>query len=506
MSTPPPLPSPPLPPPVDPRSFHVLAGAAGLTLLLDFLLWSSHLGGSAIAVAITLLAAAFAIAARNHPRRLPVYIALVAASAVQALVELKPSTIAVSIILLLGIVGEGHFAHLTTLVARWIEALSAFVFPFPGWLRVRALCPDPAEMRAGTGRQVARVWRVGQIALPALVLAAVFTGFFAQGNAVFRQLVGDAYRHCIDWLFSIDLSFGRFAFWLLVFTFLLSLLRPVRSGVGAWVAQCRLPRWERADASLGWWQSVSVLGVLNILFCYVNTIDVVYLWAHASLPVGVNRSDFLHEGVQSLTIAVLLSAAILVVLFQQKLADGSRTLQVLATAWVLQNLIVIAGVFVRLKIYVDDYDLSLLRVGVALFLVLVVTGYLLLTVYFWHGKGLEWLLRANILATFALFFIVQFVDLNAAVAHYNVARWVRPGARLGDVAYLASLGHSAWPSMIELRQKREQYSVDLIALMKRATAEAKAELEVKDWRRWELRRTEHAQAMVDFEKRSFTRP
>ncbi len=424
----------------------------------------------------------------------------------QALLELKPSTVGVAAILLLGIVGEGHFAHLATLAARWVEALPALFFPFPGWLRVRALCPNPAEMRAGAGRQMAKVWRVGQIALPALLLAGVFSGFFAQGNAVFRQLVGDAFTRAFDWLMSIDLSPGRFAFWLLVFTLLLSLLRPLKNGLGSWVAQCRLPRWERADASLGWWQSVSVLGVLNVLFCYVNTIDVVYLWSRASLPAGVNPSDFLHEGVQSLILAVLLSAAILVVLFQQRLAEGSRALQILATAWVLQNLLVIAGVFLRLKLYVDAFDLSLLRVGVALFLTLVIAGYALLTIYFWRGKGLEWLLRANVLATFCLFFIVQFIDLNSAVAQYNVARWLRPGARQGDVFYLASLGHGAWPAMIELTQKRRPASLDIMGLMDRAAEEAKAELAVHDWRRWEFRRTARAEELLAFRRKGAAQP
>jgi hypothetical protein len=482
---------------------HVLGGALGLTALADFILWSAHLGGSAIAVAIVLFVAAFAVSARHHPRRLPLYIALAAASAVQALVELKPSTVAVSIVLLLGIVGEGHFAHLSTLFARWVEALPAALFPFPALLRLRALCPDPAEMRAGAGRQVAKVWRAGQIALPALLLAAVFTVFFAQGNAVFRQLVGDAFRHALDWLLAIDLSPTRFSFWVLVFILLVSLLRPLRNGLGARLAQCRLPRWERADASLGWWQSVSVLAVLNVLFCYVNTLDVVYLWSRAALPEGVNPSDFLHEGVQSLILAVLLSAAILVVLFQQRLADGSRALRVLSSAWVLQNLLVIAGVFLRLKLYVDAFEMSLLRVGVGLFLVLVVAGYALLTVYFWRGKGLEWLLRGNVLATFCLFLIVQFIDLNGAVANYNVGRWLRPGARVGDVAYLASLGHDAWPAMITLAQQRgPAVASELPGLMARAAQEANTEAAVKDWRRWELRRTQHMHELLEFRRKS----
>jgi hypothetical protein len=238
----------------------------------------------------------------------------------------------------------------------------------------------------------------------------------------------------------------------------------------------------------------------------VNTIDVVYLWSHAKLPVGVNRSDFLHEGVQSLIFAVLLSAAILVVLFQQKLADGSRTLQVLSTAWVLQNLAVIAGVFVRLKIYIDDYELTLLRVGVVLFLALVIAGYALLTIYFWRGKGLEWLLRANVLATFCLFFIVQFIDLNGAVAGYNVDRWLQPGARPRDVVYLASLGHAGWPAMIKLGKERRLLGLDLREILDRSAKEAKTELAVKDWRRWELRRTRHAQEMLDFQKKRLAQP
>jgi hypothetical protein len=502
MSYPPLLPVPPPPPPADPRSPHVLAAALGVTVLLDFVLWTPHPGGAGLSITIVLLGAAFAISARHHPPRLPLYIALAAASAGQALVELKPSTVFVALILLVGMVGEGHFAHLTSLATRWVEALPAMLFPFPALLRMKALCPSPEEMRAGACRQIGKVWRVGQIATPALLLALVFAIFFAVGNPVFRQVVGDGISRCFDWLWSIDLSPTRFLFWLFVFTLLVSLLRPLRNGFGEWVAQRRLPRWERADPSLGWWQSVCVLGVLNVLFCYVNTLDAVYLWSRAALPQGVFPSEFLHEGVQSLILAVLLSAAILVVLFQQRLADNSRVLQVLATAWVVQNLVLIAGVFLRLKLYVDAFELSLLRVGVGLFLFLVIAGYALLTVYFWRGKGLEWLLRANALATFGLFFIVQFIDLKGGIANYNVGRWLRPGGRLGDVSYLASLGHDAWPAMIKLSRERRPASLDLVGLMDLAVHEANAELAVTDWRRWEHRRTRHVAEMLRYRRDS----
>ena len=83
-------------------------------------------------------------------------------------------------------------------------------------------------------------------------------------------------------------------------------------------------------------------------------------------------SEYVHEGVFSLIAAVLLSAVVLSGIFLQDSAvTGRGWLKGLAHLWILQNLVLIAGVFLRLKLYVDAYQFTVLRVYVACFLALV---------------------------------------------------------------------------------------------------------------------------------------
>ncbi len=110
----------------------------------------------------------------------------------------------------------------------------------------------------------------------------------------------------------------------------------------------------------------------------------------------------------------------------------------------------IAGVFFRLKLYVQAYQLTEDRVYVGCFLLLVVTGFILPAWHVLRGTAtIHALIFRNAMATFALFFVIQFTNMDGWVAHYNVTRWKRkPVERTLDVAYLASLGPDAWPSLV----------------------------------------------------------
>ena len=69
----------------------------------------------------------------------------------------------------------------------------------------------------------------------------------------------------------------------------------------------------------------------------------------------------------------MLAAIILGMLFSQRPAvTRARGQRGLACFWIVQNLLLVGSVLLRLRMYVDAYQLSLLRVHLALFLLLVV--------------------------------------------------------------------------------------------------------------------------------------
>ena len=214
-------------------------------------------------------------------------------------------------------------------------------------------------------------------------------------------------------------------FWAFVAWVSLPLLRPSPAPARdrPWTKELpRLP--ELTTAGTARMQSAVTLGLLNALFCCVNTIDVVYLWARQKLPADVSYSAFVHKGVASLIMAAIFSAVLLAGMFQQARAVSEwRPLRVLGLLWIGQNLVLLAGVLLRVKLYLDAFDLTVTRVNLVFFLALVAAGFVLLAIHVWRQRTLGWLLHANMLAAFFLFYAIQFLDTNGFVARYNVNLW-----------------------------------------------------------------------------------
>jgi hypothetical protein len=178
-----------------------------------------------------------------------------------------------------------------------------------------------------------------------------------------------------------------------------------------------------------------------------------------------------------------------VLIFQQVPAIRSApAVKALSLFWIAQNVLLITGVLLRLQRYVEVYDLSELRVYVGCFLLLVTAGFGLLTVHALRHKGLAWLLLTNLLTTFALFFVLQFLDVRKWVAESNVARWEANRSRNLDVEYLASLGAPAIPSLIRVAEMPDRAEAHpAFVIIQGRKPHAQAYLTQLNWRSWQQR-------------------
>ena len=388
--------------------------------------------------------------------------ALLLASAWQMAVEMSFTNVAVITALLAILMAELCYPQLRAGWARWSESIVAWAGALGRWAWLgRAISEQPLSKPGTTGRlgeQLARIIRIG---LPAVFLLALFVGVFSSGNRIFAEYLGRFGGQFWEWFLSFDFSVLRILFWFFLTTLALVFIRP-RTGAALPRSWAQPPQeWRRTDAGVAFWQSVMILAVLNALFFAVNTIDVVYLWMHTAVPEGMDGKQFLHEGVNSLITATVLAGIVLSVLFQQ--ADGitqSRTLKGLAYAWIAQNLVLIAGVFFRLKLYVDTQEMTAKRVYVACFLLLVTLGFIFLCAHVRRGRAVSGLIWRNAVATFALFFVLQFLDVIAWVCRYNVERGSSPGQGYGfNIAYQLTLGPNAWPVLLRAAETLPQGQV-----------------------------------------------
>lgn len=431
--------------------------------------------------------------AANRPRhsfnRRTIFIAaLLLGACVQTAIEISFSNVLVLLVLLLLLMTETFYVTLPSGWPRWSEGLWAFV-KAPGrwfWLRQKL-----AENRSSEGSNWSRqIFRAARAIVPGLLIAAVFAAILSSGNAIFGKWSGDAFREMFEALQRVDLSFGRIFFWLFLATAALVALAPSPASVAPRFWTWKIPTLPPAsDISFAKWRSLILLALVNAVFFAANTIDAIYLWFDGKVPAGISHSEFVHRGVWALTFAVLLAAAVLTVIFQQ--ADEicrAPSLRALAHLWIFQNLALVASVLLRLKLYVDAHEASTLRVYVALFLILVATGFGLLAWHIERRKSLNWLLLANAVATVALFYVVQFLDVAGGVASYNVNAWQQDARRGLDVPYLRSLGAPAWPALTKASRHPQGLDRELETALDAAREQAARNVTATNWRSWQARR------------------
>jgi hypothetical protein len=373
-------------------------------------------------------------------------LALMAGALVAAVIETGITNTLVLLTLIVAIAGDTFFGDIESPWGRWLPQVVALVFA-PGrifWLGARLM---EAAFRGGVG------WTGGLIggcvlAIPALVLALIFGSLLAAGNAIFGSWTNSFF----DWFWkelALYLDPQRIFLWCAAAFLILPLLRPAMISSGWWKWTERLPRIpELLPARAALFSSGLILIVLNLLFLVANIADARFLWTGQALPAGVDYKAYVHEGVNVLIFTVILSAIVLTTIFQQALSVAqSRGLKVMAYFWIAQNLFLMVGVALRIKVYIVDYEMTVARLGVIIFLLLVSVGFALLTIKIVRDKSFSWLVGGCMLAVFATFYITQFLDLAGWSANYNIAVWEKERTRTLDSYHLYAYGPDAWPAL-----------------------------------------------------------
>lgn len=332
--------------------------------------------------------------------------------------------------------------------------------------------------------------RVFQILLPAVLVSIPFLLLFSSGNAVLGAHLKSALDLLEKWAENLHFpSFGRILLWAFVATASLVFLFPRISPTVASLCNKKWPTFAAgADAGVDVWRSLLILIVLNGLFFWANGLDALFLWMRAKLPANVSYSAFVHEGVFSLITTTILSAVVLAVMFQQGAeVTGKAWVKRLAVICIVQNLFLISSVGLRLKLYIEAYDLSVLRVHVGTFLAVVAVGYALMAWRIIREKSLNWMIFSNAAAVLAIFYVVQFVDVNGLVARYNTQSWLENRKKSLDVNYLCRLGPSALPELVRIERQAGGTSEARAAGLELNRARAAWEIRKTDWRSWQWR-------------------
>ena len=184
--------------------------------------------------------------------------------------------------------------------------------------------------------------------------------------------------------------------------------------------------------------------LVNILVIIENIIDINWIWFGFDYETSKNLSQLVHEGTYLLILSILLSIGILLYYFRgnQNFYIKNKILKYGAYLWIIQNVIMSISVALRNLHYINYYGLSHKRIGVLIFLLLVLGGLILLYIKIRNKKSAYYLLRLN---SWNIYFIMIFISLfnwDILIAKYNVRHNYQSPV---DMFYLFSLSDNGLP-------------------------------------------------------------
>lgn len=337
-------------------------------------------------------------------------------------------------------------------------------------------------MQRATARK-ASLWLVAWI-VP-LGLGAVFAYLFVAANPLIETVLSSVRPQAALEFFDPV----RLLFWLLVAAIAWPFLRP------------RLfRRYRRQAVSPGptghsvWLGSAAIfrsLVVFNALFAIQTMLDLAYLWGGVALPDGMSHAEYAHRGAYPLIVTALLAAAfVLAAMREDSPARHNKIVRVLVYLFIAQNVLLCFSAMFRLKLYVEAYSLTELRLAAGIWMGLVAVGLVLILLRIWLRRSNGWLVASNLLALTVVLYGSAMADLFAYIARFNVeySRELTGQGLSIDLDYLSLLGPSAIPALDRLTARLPAGS----GTWSKATAirsDLVRELrdDADDWRGWSWR-------------------
>jgi hypothetical protein len=292
---------------------------------------------------------------------------------------------------------------------------------------------------------------LGRLAL-ALVLPAL-------GSIVFLALFAAANPLIESFLVQFDATLRpetivRLIFAGIIFLAAWSLLRPPR--LPFWGSL--RPAYANAEALPGVTPASVTLSLcaFNLVFAVQNGLDLAFLWSGAPLPADLTLAGYAHRGAYPLIATALLAGLfVLVTLRPGSDTAQSRSIRLLVTLWIAQNLLLVASTMYRTFDYIESYSLTLLRIAALIWMGLVAIGLVLICWRLLRNRSAAWLINANMLAALLILGVCTCADLGRITATWNVRHAREVGGRgvQLDLCYLRDLGPPSILPLLELESR-----------------------------------------------------
>lgn len=196
---------------------------------------------------------------------------------------------------------------------------------------------------------------------------------------------------------------------------------------------------------------IILLLLLNTLLLTVNILDINFLWFDGTLPKDLSYSAFVHQGTGALITSIIIAILIILYYFRGGLNfyKGNRSLKLLAGLWIMQNAFMIISTAYRNNLYINEYSLTYKRIGVYIWLLLVLIGLMTTFVKILKAKSNWYLFRTNGWLFYCVLLFSCFINWDVIVTNFNINRAEQKHKPL-DASYLVSLSERNIPQLLTL--------------------------------------------------------
>lgn len=187
--------------------------------------------------------------------------------------------------------------------------------------------------------------------------------------------------------------------------------------------------------------------LLNLMLLVINIGDFNTIILNGKLPEGIKHSDFVHNGIASLIFSIIFAICIIMYFLRNDLnfQKGHRFFKSLVLLWIAQNVLMLLSTLWRNHIYISEYTLTHLRIGVYVWLVLAFIGLILTAIKIISNKSNWFLVRTNFSTWIVVLVLSSSVDWDLTIARYNLQN---KKVNEIDYNYLFSLSDTAIPELM----------------------------------------------------------
>lgn len=319
----------------------------------------------------------------------------------------------------------------------------------------------------------------------ALILLVAFSLLYKTANPVFNTILSNINLEFLSlpWLF----------FTLMGYLIFLHILRPyfpeklivLDSAQKNELAKPDLPFSSAYQLKLVGEHTLSsiIFGALNILLVFFLITDLIYITELNSIS-KLAYSQSVHQGIYALIFSIICAIAIILYFFRGDLnfLEKNNTLKTLSYIWISLNLILVASTWYKNYLYVDALGLTYKRIGVFIYLLLVVTGLCTTYIKVSKTKGFIYLVRTNLALLFTFLFLSSIVPWDKAITYYNLNTITNP-----DLKYLVYLGNTNSTQLqAYVNQNENENTLKFKESIRRKNANLLKSLDQQSWQEYSI--------------------